>query len=146
MSCVWKGLIKKLNLHYKPLTLYNLIKKNNIKTHNVHHNGLKPSEQQLEENYNRIEKLNHDEVLDGYYCSSFDPLLFLVCELYRVTIMHKYNNVMCIYEYKKSEIDEEDILHSKDVIKKKKKKKKNKITINESIPIIKCFSDSGHFW
>ncbi len=32
MSCVWKGLIRKLDLKYKPLTLFNMIKQNNIKS------------------------------------------------------------------------------------------------------------------
>ena len=40
MSCVWKGLIQKLDLKYKPLTLYNVIKSNNIKTINVRCNGI----------------------------------------------------------------------------------------------------------
>ena len=146
MSCVWKGLIKKLNLHYKPLTLYNVIKHNNLKTLHVFHNGIKPTDQQLEENYERIEKLNHDEVLNGYYCSSFDPLLFLICELYRVTIMHKYNNTMIIYEYVKNNDEDEPYFEEIEKNKKNKKNKKGKISIDKSITIIKCFSNDGHFW
>lgn len=156
MSCVWKGLIKKLNLEYKPLTLYNVIKQNNTKTYNVYHNGLKPSEQQLDENYERIERLSQDEVLNGYFCSSFDPLLFLVCELYQVSMVHKYNTTTINYEYVKDaqiiqretgiDKEENENIEKKTKLKHKSKKNKRKITIKKSITKIKCFSDDGHFW
>ena len=142
MSCVWKGLIKKLNLQYKPLTLYNVIKKNNIRTHNVLHNGTKPSPQQLDENFERIERLTQKEVLDGYLCSSFDPLLFLICELYKVNIKHKYCNTVINYEYNELQIEN----YKEETEGKTKRKNKHKIKKNILIKKITCFSDEGHFW
>lgn len=133
MSCVWYGLIKKLKLKYKPLTLYNFIKINNRKTLNVMCNGTFPTETQLIENYERIEKLNQNEVQNGYNCSTFDPLIFLISELYKVNIIHNYNGVIIRYEY----IENDNINKEKVKIKRKKDGK---------IKTIKCYSDEGHFW
>lgn len=142
MSCVWKGLIQKLDLKYKPLTLYNLIKSNNIKTINVMCNGIVPTESQLDENYERIECLTQKEVTDGYFCSAFDPLLFLVCQLYKVKIVHNFNHTTITYEYK----NDEEPLECEKIRTKKKKSKKGKHEISTTKKVLTCFSDSGHFW
>ena len=102
MTCVWKGLLeglKKIKLIPNKCnvdTFVKNIKKNNLKTINVAYNGEKLTQQMIEENFQRIKEISNIE--KGYLCSTCDPLMLLICELYNVNIIHRFldNNIKYI--------------------------------------------------
>jgi hypothetical protein len=108
MTCVWEGILTGLKKH-------RLIDRNmnidcfvqHIKSHNeiidsVTFNGKEPTDKQKEENFERIENIG--KIQSGYLCSSFDPLLFLICHLYKVNIIHNFNAVKLRYLHDESNI------------------------------------------
>src|SRR5438132_35133 len=97
MTCVWKGLIKKLKLKMKPEGLLNMVKKKNIPTKDILWNGEKISEQIQKENMEWIRSLSVENIHNGYHCSTCDPLLFLIAQLYNVSIEHHYQKTKIIY-------------------------------------------------
>ena len=116
MTCVWNGLINKLKLRINAYELCEYVKKNNIIVENVIVNEIVLTEQQKKENIERIK--NIDNIHNGYDMSTCDPLLILICELYKVNIKHQFLNV--IIDYKNTTADRNN-------------------TIN-------VFSNRGHFW
>src|ERR1700676_2895994 len=90
MSCVWDGLLEALKLTLTPRNFLFELKKSNIKTIHMEWNSSKLTDQQLDENYHRIKSLSYKDISDGYNCSSFEPLLFLIAEIYGVSIEHNY--------------------------------------------------------
>lgn len=62
------------------------IKKRNKKIHGILWNNHHVTHKQRKENYERI--CNIVNINDGYDCSSFEPLLFLIAKLYNVSIIH----------------------------------------------------------
>lgn len=111
MTCVWDGLIKALKLKYRPIDLMNHVKTNNRETKNVVWNDIELTEKQYTENMERIKELNPATIGHGYDCSSFDPLLFLIAELYDTTIVHNYIRTQITYKNKKFP-DKKIIVHS----------------------------------
>ena len=101
MTCVWDGLLqglKKFNLVKDDYTIDKLVqyvKNNNKKTINVTHNNNFLSDKLLEENFERICKISH--IKNGYFCSTCDPLMMLICELFNVNIIHKFIDVFVKY-------------------------------------------------
>lgn len=110
MSCFWQGLLDGLNkkdfeqfgLKKKPnvTKFVKLLKRNNRLTDNVTCNGEELSKQLLQENMKSIDEYKADNVGQGYLCASFDPFLLLVCELFKVNIVHYYGKSRIIYLYK----------------------------------------------
>jgi hypothetical protein len=100
MTCVWNGLIKKLNLHMNPNQLYSHIKTNNKIIENVIVNEETLTETQKKENYERIQNIT--KINDGYDMSTCDPLLILISEIYEVNINHKFNNCNILYKNNKA--------------------------------------------
>ena len=116
MSCFWDTLIKKINTNdiktilkitnIDPKTFSNALKNENIKTNNVLWKGgdvsekQSLSEKQKTENFDHIKEYDINTIKNGYLCSTFDPFLILICELFNIDIHHKYNGHMIIYEYK----------------------------------------------
>lgn len=96
MTCVWNGLINKLQLKMTPFELCNFIKNNNTTTNNVFVNEEKIKEQQLKENIERINNINN--INNGYDMSTCDPLLILIAEIYQVNIIHHFNGCKIIYK------------------------------------------------
>ena len=138
MSCVWYGILQAIHqdyltcinsvLKHKMLalnitTLVELLKYNNVKTPNVTWNLIFISDQQLEENYNRIEQININDIHTGYDCGTCDPLFFLLCTIFKVNIIHNYMGIKMEYKYKC-----------------------NNDTIINSRKIYEFCSDNGHFW
>lgn len=129
MSCFWNSLIatinetdKKekfntLNLSLTPHNLVVILKQINQKTDNVLWNNQELSEKQKNENKEAIENYDEKTTNDGYYCSTFEPFLFLLVEYLNITIIHDYNKSIINYSHKKQ----------------------NKYTI-------KLYSDLGHCW
>lgn len=95
MTCVWNGLIQKLGLKMSPNQLCDRVKAENIKTESMRWNGMTLSEIQYAENIERIK--NIDNIEYGYDCSAFDPLMFLVGELFKKSIIHYFNGVKIEY-------------------------------------------------
>ena len=130
MSCFWDSLLKSiseddknksfntiLNAPLNPHNLVVILKEVNKMTENVLWNNEELTEQQMKENKTAVDEYNKDMTTAGYYCSTFDPFLFLLVEYLEIEINHNYNGNMIIYKHKKN----------------------NRY-------IIKINSDSGHCW
>ncbi len=101
MSCVWEGIIDALDLDIKPLELLQKIQKENTKTDDIYWNNEKLTEKQLEENFAHIKNLSYKEdIPNGYLCSACDPLLFLISEIFEVSIQHDYMGHQIVYHNK----------------------------------------------
>jgi hypothetical protein len=107
MSCVWQGLAEGLydscGVKITEEKLYEFIKKNNQKTPDVFVNDRKLSATNLDENFEHIKSLESDAVVKGYLCSTSDPLLLLVCQIYKVSIQHNYCGVNIKYINQKAD-------------------------------------------
>ena len=107
MACFWNSIIQSLNktdldkLNIKrfrnPLSLVLFLKVKNSKTTNVLWNNEPLTEKQMEENMQAIENYNHKNIYSGYFCSTFEPMLFLISHLFKVNIEHNYNGVHIKY-------------------------------------------------
>ena len=100
MTCVWDGIIKKLDLKTTPHKFSSCVIMKNKITDNVVVNGEELTEKQKKENYERIRKIGN--IKNGYLMSSFDPLLVLICELYETNLVHNFNGHKIIYTNKKN--------------------------------------------
>lgn len=111
-----------LNINEKPrpIQFVKLLKNNVVKTHNVLWNGQKLTQLELDENLTAIKEFQENSINRGYYCSCCDPFLLLICQLFKVNIIHNYNKTQIKYTY---------IGNS-----------------NKNIPTLKFSSDRGHFW
>ena len=107
MTCFWDGILKKLNNEDFKLLEYNntnninfiqLLKKYNKKCTNVIWQNEKLIEKLLNENYTMISEFNENNINSGYDCSSCDPFIILICELFKININHDYNGVNIQYK------------------------------------------------
>ncbi|AYV78317.1 MAG: hypothetical protein Edafosvirus9_31 [Edafosvirus sp.] len=101
MSCVWNGIISALKLNMRPLDLLQLVQEKNIETVDVVWNNQELTKQNYTENMERIKSISPREISCGYDCSSCDPLLLLIAQIFNVSIIHNYNNVIINYTNKK---------------------------------------------
>lgn len=103
MTCFWNSIInrlnkdeyfKKINNNIKliPEHLILSLKENNRKTNNVIWQNNELTDKQKEENFQHIKLYNVKDIYNGYYCSTFDPFLFLICDLFEISITNYYNN------------------------------------------------------
>lgn len=113
MTCFWDGIMRSLDIgdfyfagfSLKPLTARQLALffiKHNIVTPDVRCNGNMLTLSQLQENFAAVNELNVDHIGDGYLCSTQDPFLCLVSQIFRVDIDHDYNGVAISYTVIKS--------------------------------------------
>ena len=110
MTCFWDGILncleKKdfydLGIDFKPTPTYfiKLLKKNNKICSSVKWNNEYLSEQFLNECVESINNLDINKINNGYFCSTCDPFLILICKLFKVNIFHKYLNNIMKYEEK----------------------------------------------
>lgn len=111
MTCVWTGLISSIhcedfhnilgfkeNMKPNPHEFVNLLKDNSINTNNILWNNEELSKQQLDENFIAVNQLDINTINNGYMCSIFDPFIFLICELFEISIEHNYNGHLMIYK------------------------------------------------
>ena len=101
MTCFWDGLLR--NLNQEDFNLLNskkninnkdfilLLKKNNKLCENVKWQNNFLSKKLLEENYEMIKDFNENNINQGYDCSSCDPFMILLCELFKININYDYN-------------------------------------------------------
>jgi len=110
MTCVWDSLIKGLKNHMKSIKLKDNIKitpinfvcglkQNNTRVRDILINNTPLTEQEIEENFEAIRELNVKKINDGYYCSTSDPVLILVCHLFKCSINHHYNKLIIHYNH-----------------------------------------------
>lgn len=112
MSCFWNALINTIStddkkkyfntfdLHLNPHNLVIILKEINKTTENVLWNNQKLTKQQLIENKTAIEEYNKNTINNGYFCSTFEPILFLLVEYLQITIIHDYNKNIITYTNK----------------------------------------------
>jgi len=106
MSCFWDGIgnfitrkeFKKRGLKKNPTPdrLIQFFKNNNMVVTKVKWNDTYLTELQQKENYDHVRTCKKQ---DGYLCSSCDPFLFLICELFEISIVHKYNSNLITYTF-----------------------------------------------
>lgn len=79
-----------------------LLKNKNKLTKNALCNGEKITEKQMKENFEHIKDYDISTINNGYFCSTFDPFLFLISELYEVKVINNYMTFKIIYDYEYS--------------------------------------------
>jgi len=105
MTCFWDAILRGLPLElfhsYKPdvNNFIYFLKNNNKETLNVQ---ILPfniflTKQRLEENIEWIKNLNILKINQGYNCSSVDPFLCLISELFKINIIHTFYGEKIIY-------------------------------------------------
>lgn len=105
MTCFWVGINRQLvrvlkeRVSRSPKTLAQYLKSRNTRTENVAVQGQKLRAQELDENFRHIQLYNPASVGRGYDCSTSDPFLCLLCEIYRVNIRHTYCGHLVEYTY-----------------------------------------------
>lgn len=113
MSCFWIGLLNGIKIDDYSIIKYNniglkphpaefvqLLKNINVITPNILWNDEELIRNQLDENFQAINQLDINSINNGYLCSTFEPFLFLICELLQITIIHNYINNKIIYKHK----------------------------------------------
>jgi hypothetical protein len=104
MTCFWEGITSKLSnqllgetcktRNYSKFITYlqqnsrEILKAETL----VSWNGEKLTEQYLSEQEEHIKSYNISKIGDGHDCSICDPFLILISVLFRVNIIHNYNN------------------------------------------------------
>ena len=109
MTCFWDGILRNINQEDFNLLNINknnnnkefilLLKKNNKLCKNVQWQSENINEQLLKENYEMIKNFNENNINQGYDCSSCDPFIILLSELFKINIHHNFNGVIIKYTY-----------------------------------------------
>jgi len=109
MTCFWDGILRNINQEDFNLLNINknnnnkefilLLKKNNKLCKNVQWQSENINEQLLKENYEMIKNFNENNINQGYDCSSCDPFIILLSELFKINIHHNFNGVLIKYTY-----------------------------------------------
>jgi hypothetical protein len=106
MTCFWVGILSSLSLETTDqyiTTFIKYLKTNNNKTSNIIWNDQTLTTKELDENFQAISNLDENNIHNGYLCSTFEPVLFLVSDLFNTSIYHNYNGNKILYmnpEYK----------------------------------------------
>lgn len=95
MACFWKGINKELvrvcnESSRSPKELAILLKRLNTDPRSVIVQGLGLSRQQREEHQQAINLYDPKDVFGGYLCSTCDPFLSLICQVFVCDIEHVY--------------------------------------------------------
>ena len=100
MTCFWDGINASINNRFQhPIEVCVYLKKNNSKTISIECNGQYLTPSQLEENYVSIRDYNQNNIQQGYLCSTLDPFLCLLAELFCLRVEHNYNGNLIIYQH-----------------------------------------------
>lgn len=149
MTCVWVGILSRFSAQEinKRLCYDNnffenrkpnekefvaLLKNNNKLTVDVLLDGIEISEKMMNENLEWVRDYNIDNIYHGHDCSTADPFLMLVCQLFCVDIYHIYNISL------KDNIGTHPLKDGGFI----RYTNKN----NNSGMILSFISDKGHFW
>lgn len=113
MTCFWNGLLSRLSineindcLHVRlgdkphPSDFVHLLQKNIVRTIDVtcgENGDTQLSNKLLDENYEWIINYDVAKIYDGHDCSTCDPFLLLVSQLFTIDIYHNYDK--CFVKY-----------------------------------------------
>ena len=86
----------------KPKALVKFFKSHNQATPNIEWQSTKITQKQSEENQTAITEYDQTTTHKGYFCSTFDPFIFLLAELFELTIEHKYMQTTILYKNTKN--------------------------------------------
>jgi len=127
MTCFWDGILSSLDNHdlklidisEKPpiLQFINTLKNKNTKTNHILWNNNQITSKQLIENFTHVKDFSTSNINNGYLCSTFEPFLFLIAQLFSIDIIHNYNGNIIKYT-----------------------------NIEKSRKTVKYKSNTGHFW
>lgn len=108
MTCFWSGLLgclhqydfRRIGILRKPSirNFVTLLKSRNKITENVLWQDTKLTDKFKKECFESVKELNVNSINNGYLCSTCDPFLILVSELFKVNINHRYCNTMIKYK------------------------------------------------
>ena len=112
MACFWKGILYLLNVteinhilgtHFaympQPKEFVEALKANNMQTIDIKHNNINLTGKEIIENFEHIKALDSKTVYDGYLCSGFEPVLFLISQLFGYNIKHIFCDVPIYYTH-----------------------------------------------
>jgi hypothetical protein len=109
MTCFWDGCIQAIgtdilknimrNNHVNSRTFVDFLKNNIVYTPHVLWNNELLTKKQLDENHEHVLNLDVGSIRGGYDCSTFDPFLFLISQLFKIHIIHDYNGHIITYQY-----------------------------------------------
>tara|TARA_Y100000996_G_scaffold406439_1_gene382788 strand:+ start:1789 stop:2172 length:384 start_codon:yes stop_codon:yes gene_type:complete len=112
MSCFWDTLLSRikkddiqsiLSLHnHTPKDFANTLKSKNISTDNILWMGEEVTQQMKEENIEHVKEYDSSTIPSGYLCSTCDPFLLLITELFQIKIIHHYNKTIINYQHKEN--------------------------------------------
>jgi hypothetical protein len=104
MTCFWNavlhGIPKELyedQIHHNPMSLVMYLKARNRKTDEIKICGQLLNEQRKEENVEAIRCFDQNSIYHGYFCSTEDPFLFLIAEVFQISIYHTFLGKMFDY-------------------------------------------------
>jgi len=116
MTCFWKGIITALGINkikkvldYKarhskiaqPAKFIQALKEKNVETNDVLWEGNELSDILIKQNYHDIANFDIDKIKMGYDCSSCDPFLLLICQIFEINIQFNVDGVVVDYTNKK---------------------------------------------
>lgn len=113
MTCVWESLItaipnfvfgdmkiqERKKSKIKPDDFVFYLKNKITRVDSIMINEEKLNEQQIEENYEHIKNFQVSSIKKGYYCSTCDPFLILVCYIFECSIFHSYLDCTILYDH-----------------------------------------------
>ena len=109
MSCFWDAIIRCISLNemntvfktnysiITPKLLAENLKINNKKTETVIWNGKDLSSSELTNHKEHIDCYDVNTINNGYWCSSCDPFLILISELFNISITNNFNGIKINY-------------------------------------------------
>ena len=115
MTCFWKGILLilplchinkalKINLDIKPAPndFVILLKNNAIMSVDVKWNNEPLTQKLMEENLDWVSNYKVEGINQGHDCSTCDPFLLLISQLFCVDIQHNYNGNYITYTNSKN--------------------------------------------
>lgn len=107
MTCFWTGILSSLtiddfrfiDIDAKPAIkdFIHILKTKNTKSNDVYWNNSKLSEKEYIENIEHVKDYKIDTIHNGYLCSTCDPFLLLISQIFCLEIIHNYNGHIIKY-------------------------------------------------
>jgi hypothetical protein len=104
MTCVWNAFIQGIPRHFyedqghkSPMSFVLYLKERNRKTGDIKICGEYLSDKRKEENLEAVQCFDPNSIYHGYFCSTEDPFLFLISEIFQINIYHTFLGKMFDY-------------------------------------------------
>jgi len=161
MTCFWDGLMAALGKRRitatlgakatrKPTRFVEALKRHNRPACHVLHDNQRPSQQFLAECQRAVRELDVSRIGAGYWCSSSDPFLWLVCELFGVNVVHHYRGHQVTYTYagpSAAGTSRAPDHGPRDSAKRSHRRGRHRSSEHEpAAQTVYVQSDDGHFW